>query len=136
MRSLTLGSAMNELPSSVRRVLSLLLPGVLQLLRGSVASGGFVIFLWLGMLWIPVVRWERMLSAFSGPWDHRLALTAWIVTVALVLAWSFAQQGGERAATPGESRSQLSLAWNAFLKSRVAVGAAMTVAVFYLIALE
>ncbi len=135
MRLLILASAMTELPAAVRQALSLLLPGLVQLLRGRVAAGGFVFLVWLGMLWIPIARWDRMLGAFSGPWDHRLALVAWIVTIGLIQRWSFAQQAREPTVTASESRSQLSLAWTAFLKSRVAVGAATAVAVFYLAAL-
>ena len=118
-----------------RAVLPFVLPGLSQLMHGHIASGGFVLLLWLGFAWIPVMRWERVAGSISGPWDHQLALITWILGVTMILLWSFLQARREGAPHKISTRSQWSLAWRAFRKSKVAVASAMTVVVFYLVAL-
>ncbi len=116
-------------------LLSLMLPGLRPVLRGRVTRGAFVLLLWLGLAWIPFARWDRFAGAITGPWDHRLALGTWILTVVSIWTWSFRQEGAGGESSAVSARSQLSLAWQAFRKSKVAVGAGMTVVIFYLVAL-
>ena len=131
-------SAMTESSDSLppgRAVLPFVLPGLSQLMHGRIAAGGFVLLLWLGFAWIPIMRWERVAGAISGPWDHQLALITWILGVTMILLWSLLQARREGAPHTISIRSQWSLAWRAFRKSKVAVASAMTVVVFYLVGL-
>ena len=120
---------------ALRRLLSIALPGLSPILRGRIAAGGLVLFLWLGLVSIPVARWERVSGAISGSWDQRLALATWILGLSLILIWSLHQEKGPAAGVPLSRRGQWSVTWQEFQKSKVATGAIVTVAVFYLIAL-
>ncbi len=118
-----------------RRIVGFVLPGLTPLLRGQIAAGGFVLALWLGLVWIGLARWERIAGAVSGPWDHRVALGTWIACVLLLWTWSGLEEGRRLSERLASGRGQWSLAWRAFRKSKVAVGATMTVVLFYLVAL-
>jgi peptide/nickel transport system permease protein len=112
-----------------------LLPGARQILRGRVVTGGFVLTLWLGFAWILFVRWDRVSAAAFGPWDHKLALFTLVLGILSIWIWSLLNERGAVEGRSVGSHGVWALAWSAFRKSRVAVGAAITVGLFYLLAL-
>lgn len=118
-----------------RWLLRFLLPGLLPIQQGRVATGSAVLLSWLGLLAIPLGRWEGFSGALLGPWDHKLALATWIACILLILAWSLALGARRTSGQSGASRSQWALAWLAFRKNRVAVAATAVVTLSYLVAL-
>lgn len=122
----------NESAGTNRRGLAVV-PGLPQLASGRVAFGLFLLGLWLLLLSIVVVRWDRVSVAILGPWDHRLALLTLVSALGGTWAWSAMDRGLTRG--PRTSRSQWSLGWGAFIRNRVAAGGLATVGLFYLFAL-
>ena len=121
--------------SDLRTVgVSILFPGVRQVFRGRVAEGSLVLGVWLGFGWIVLARWERVSRAAFGPWDHKLALLTLGLGVLSVWMWSLLSERAAKERSQG-ARGVWALAWNAFRKSRVAVSAAITVTIVYLVAL-
>lgn len=116
-------------------VLSLLTPGLPQLLRGRVGAGSFALILWLGLIAILVTRWSRVAAAPAGPWDARVALVTLAVSLACTMAWSIGEDRKARAGRPTEARGQWRLGWKAFAANRVAVAGLITIVAFYLLAL-
>lgn len=110
------------------------LPGLPQLLAGRVASGGYALFLWLALLALVAVRWERVVAAPMGPLDHQLALLTLVGVLAV--AWSWAVRDARKGPEPLPlSRSQWGLASRAFRKNRTAVAALLAIVSLYLVAL-
>lgn len=116
-----------------RRGPAAIVPGLPQLASGSVAFGLLLLGLWIFLLAVIVVRWDRVSVAAIGPWDHRLALVTLVCALGGTWAWSALDRGGTRG--PRASRSQWSLGWGAFLRNRVAAGGLIAVGLFYLLAL-
>lgn len=114
-------------------LLSVLLPGAPQLLAGRFLAGGGVLGVWLGLLWVAAVRWERLASAASGPLDHRVALATWILAAGGVWGWSFRDQQIPPERPP--SRGQWATAWRAFQRNRLAVVGLWVIGLLYLLAL-
>ncbi len=121
--------------SSRADLAALALPGLRPLLRGQIATGGLMLALWGALLWIGIARWERVLAAPSGAWDHRVAFATWILAIITLCGGSILQERRIHESRTMKGVGQWSLAWMAFRKSHVAVGAAITVMVFYLAAL-
>ena len=113
---------------------SILFPGVRQVARGRVAEGSLVLGVWLGFGWIVLARWERVSRAALGPWDHKVALLTLVLGVLSICTWSLLSEREAEGRAQG-GRGVWALAWSAFRKSRVAVGAAITVTIVYLVAL-
>ncbi len=115
---------------------SVVLPGLPQLLAGRWGVGGVALLAWLGALWVLVARWARVWGAFSGPPDHVAALVT--LAVVLVLAWSWSFLDVRRAAEgpgPGGPASGLGALVGAFRRNRMATVGAGVVAVLYVLAL-
>jgi len=115
-------------------LLAALLPGLPQVLAGRIAAGGYALALWLVLLSVAVLRWDRVSVSLAGPWDHRVALLTLVVVLGIVWGWSVRDvRRAPEAAAPG--RSQLALAMRAFRRNRVAVVGVMAIVSFYLVAL-
>jgi peptide/nickel transport system permease protein len=82
-----------------------------------------------------VFRWDRVLAAPGGPWDHRVALATVLGGAFLTWRWSLVDVRRSAEERERRARSQWSLAFRAFRKNRVAVGGVIAVSAFYLVAL-
>jgi peptide/nickel transport system permease protein len=114
--------------------LAALLPGAPQLLGGRIATGGYALLLWLGLLGLAVYRFDRILAAPGGGLGVHLAVATLILALAGVWRWSV----GDVRKGPGPlspPRTQWGLALRAFRKNRTAVAGALAILTFYLIAL-
>jgi peptide/nickel transport system permease protein len=118
-----------------RRVLAALLPGLPQFLVGRRSSGGFALFLWVGLLTLLVARWDRVAAAPRGALDERVALATLLLGLAGVLAWSLRRAAGSGPTPGGGIGSGWDAAFRTFRGNRVAVAGLMAVVTFYLVAL-
>jgi peptide/nickel transport system permease protein len=118
-----------------RRVLAALLPGLPQLLAGRRASGGYAVFLWVGLLALVVTRWDRVAAAPDGGLDESLALAT--LLLGLVGVWAWSVRGGIRArpAPDGAMGSGWEAALRTFRGNRMALAGLLAVVTFYLVAL-
>jgi peptide/nickel transport system permease protein len=108
--------------------LSLLLPGLPQLLAGQIWLGGALIILWGGLLATVVGRWERVWGAWRGPLDHQVALLALVMALAGV--WALSLQHLRRGEAQVGSRRQWTRFWRSFASNRLAlIGAGAVVGV-------
>lgn len=115
---------------------SVVLPGLPQLLAGRWGVGGAVLLAWIGGLWVLMARWERVQGAVSGPPDHVAALVALAMVLALSWSWSFVDvRRKAEGPTPGEPASGLRALVSAFGRNRLATVGAGVVAILYLVAL-
>jgi len=116
------------------RVLSALLPGFPQLLTGRWGTGGTALLVWAACLWILMARMGRVVAAFSGAWDQRLAVGT--LAAGLLAAWLWSWRD---VARPHEVEqvgvSQWDLAVRAFSRNRTAVAGLIVILALYLIAL-
>jgi peptide/nickel transport system permease protein len=117
------------------RVLTALLPGLPQFLAGRRASGGYALFLWVGLLTVLVTRWERVGAAFGGGLDQRLALATLLLALVGVWVWSFRIPASGTPAPGTGVRSGWNAALRTFRGNRLAVAGLMAVVAFYLVAL-
>ncbi len=133
----TRGSDMTEAPERVRsrggRVLSALLPGAPQLLAGRFSAGGSALLVWLGLLAVLVLGWDRVRTASGGSLDDRVALAT--LLTGLSLAWIWSWRDIERPYVRWVGVSQWALAGRAFGRNRLAVLGAVGILTLYLIAL-
>ncbi len=115
--------------------LSVILPGLAQILAGRRASGGFALWVWVGCLSILVLRWDVVLDAPLGPLDHRVAFVTLFAGLLGAWAWSF------RALrrTPRSPQAEVTGPWwpvaESFSRSRLAVLGLVIVGTAYLVAL-
>jgi len=114
---------------------SLLLPGLPQLVGGRTAAGGFTLGVWISLLWIGIARWDRVAAAPGGPWDHRLALATLVLGALAAWSWSLADVLRTDEARAKRARSQWALAFRSFRRNRVAVAGLVAVSACYLAAL-
>jgi peptide/nickel transport system permease protein len=116
------------------RSLSLVLPGLPQLLSGRWGAGAMALLTWLGMIAILLLRHERLVAAVSGSWDEQLALAT--VIIGLVVSWAWSMRD-VRSSHEQEvvGVSQWDLAVKAFSKNRTAVAGLILIVALYLIAL-
>lgn len=117
-------------------VLSIFLPGLPQLLAGRVLAGGLGLLFWTGSLGLLVGRWDRIVSAPMGPWDHRLGL----VTLGALLAgsWLWSLRDVRRGRATGEGlreRGRWVHELRAFRRNRLALAGGVGVILLYLVAL-
>lgn len=117
------------------RLLSAALPGLPQVLVGRLASGGYALFLWAGLLWVLATRWDRVTAAPAGALDERVALGTLILGLVGVWAWSFRDAGRAARASRTSRGGQWAAMFRTFRQNRVAVVGVMAVVVFYLVAL-
>lgn len=118
-----------------RQHLSILLPGLPQIIAGRRASGGFALGVWILLIGILLFRWERVAAAPAGPLDHRVAFGVLLLGSAWVWGWSWRDLGKSEETRALEGRTQWGLAFRAFHRNRIAVGGLITIAFLYLIAL-
>ena len=112
-----------------------LLPGLPQLLRGSVLGGGFALFLWLGLLTLAVTRFDRVRGALLGDLDDWIALLTLAMVLGGVWLWSF--RAGRRSMVTGRgggegSPGALGQGWRAFRRNRMALLGLGIICLFYL----
>jgi peptide/nickel transport system permease protein len=130
---------MNEAPLSTRRArgsigLSVVAPGLPQLLAGRWGGGGLALLVWTGVWWILLTRPERILEAVGGGWDAQLAAAT--LFVGLVGSWFWSWRDLARSDVPLEvGVSQWDLAVRAFSKNRTAVAGAVVIVMLYFVAL-
>ncbi len=109
------------------RVLSLVAPGLPQLLAGRAAVGAPVLAAWAGLIWLAAARWERVAAAPGGPWDHRLALAVLVAALVGCPAWSWWELG-RPARRSGGGEGPWALVLRAFRRDGTAVAGAWVVA--------
>jgi peptide/nickel transport system permease protein len=102
------------------RGVGLLLPGLPQLFRGKSPEGGFALLLWLGLLFLVVVRMDRVTAALFGDLEDGIALLTLVVTLVGVWWWSFQEN---RRVGDGEaaSRGATGLGWWSFRRNSPAL---------------
>jgi peptide/nickel transport system permease protein len=116
------------------RGLTVVLPGLPQLLAGRWGAGTMALLTWLGMGWIVLMRGPALGAATLGTWDGRLAWGT--VSVALLGAWAWSWR--DLTESPDDRTvgvSQWDLAVRAFSKNRTAVAGLILVVSLYLVAL-
>jgi peptide/nickel transport system permease protein len=116
------------------RVMAALLPGLPQLLAGRRASGGYALFLWVGLLALLVTRWNRVVASFGGALDERVALATLLLGLVGVWVWSLRNPASDTVPGTGVG-SGWNAAFRTFRGNRVAVAGLMAVIAFYLVAL-
>ena len=116
------------------RALSVVLPGAPQLLAGRVGTGLAALVVWVGLLAVLVLRWERVVAAPGGSLDDRVALATLVVGLVTAWIWSLRDVAkGEHLRWVGVS--QWVLAGRAFSRNRLAVLGAVAILTLYLVAL-
>jgi peptide/nickel transport system permease protein len=117
-------------------VLSVVLPGLPQLLAGRLLAGGLGLLFWGGSIGLLVVRWDRILAAPAGPWDHRVALLTLIGLLAGSWLWSLRDVRRRQAldGVPGQGGRWVR-ELRAFHRNRLAIAGGVGVILLYLIAL-
>ncbi len=114
--------------------LSVVVPGLPQLLAGRVVTGGYVLLLWIGGLGLGALRWGRVLAAPTGPLEEQVALAG--LMLALVGLWGWSLRDVRRGSPdPDQRPSQWALALRSFRRNRLAVCGALAVATLSLLAL-
>jgi peptide/nickel transport system permease protein len=114
--------------------LSLVLPGLPQLLAGRWGVGGVTLSVWIGFAWVLVARRYVVLRSLSGAWDERLAVGS--LVAGLIAAWYWSWRDTKKARTgPRSGVGQWELAVRAFSKNRTAVAGLILVVGLYLLAL-
>ena len=114
--------------------LSVVLPGLPQLLRGRWGVGGLGLMVWLGLLAVLLGRWTRFAAGWGGPLDHQIASIT--VVVGLIGAWGWSILDLARPAGVGRGGvGQWGLATQAFKKNRIAVIGVIIIVFVYLVAL-
>ncbi len=112
------------------RVVSVLAPGLPQILRGKGPEGVMALFLWVSLLALAGARFDRLIGAFSGGPEDWLALVTLVGVLAGVWWWSFsdtARPGVE--ALPMQEKGG---GWVVFRENRLAMLGLAVVVVFYL----
>ncbi|GMR13453.1 MAG: hypothetical protein BMS9Abin29_1663 [Gemmatimonadota bacterium] len=116
-------------------VLSAMLPGLAQVLQGRRASGGFVLWVWVGSLSILVLQWDVVLDAPLGPLDHKVAFVTLLTGLLGAWIWSFRNLGS----MPRDPQSEVAGTWwvaaESFGRSRLAVLGLVIVGTAYLVVL-
>lgn len=147
---------------SIRPLLSSLVPGIFPFFQGRKVTGGGVFVLWLSLVALVVLRWERIVNAVSGPVGAQVAVGVLVVGILGSMAWSgrethrWGHEGRRAAARAGEGReaedgggpgrdgggrdsATPSERWGptvrAFRRNHLAVAGLIAVLAFYLVAL-
>jgi peptide/nickel transport system permease protein len=106
------------------RWLGVAFPGLPHLFRGRWLEGGVVLFLWLGLLALVVVRLDRVLEAPYGSMGERIAFLTLVLALAGVWGWGWStgaeSRGGQESG--GEvGGGGLPGGWSAFRRNRMAL---------------
>jgi peptide/nickel transport system permease protein len=117
-----------------RRALSAVLPGLPQLLSGRWGGGATALLAWVGLLWIALTRFGRVMAAVGGSWDDKLAVVTVVVGLATAWGWSWRNVGREHE-VKRVGVSQWELAVRAFSRNRTAVAGLIVILTLYVIAL-
>ena len=120
-------------PAPPRRALSAVLPGAPQLLAGRIGAGAAALLVWIGMLAVLVLRWERVRGALGGSLDDRVALLT--LVVGLVGTWLWSWRDVAKPPVRWVGVSQWALAGRAFSRNQLAVCGAIGILALYLVAL-
>ena len=116
------------------RSLSVVLPGAPQLLAGRVGTGLAALVVWVGLLAVLALGWERVVAAPGGSLDDRVAVATLVMGLATAWIWSLRDVArGEHLRWVGVS--QWVLAGRAFSRNRLAVFGAVAILALYLVAL-
>jgi len=116
------------------RGVSVVLPGLPQLLRGRVGSGGILLTSWLLLGTVFVRGPGHVLAALTGSWDERVA--GCTVLAGLIAAWTWSWVDLKRShEASAVGMSQWGLATRAFSKNRMAVVGLILIVLLYLVAL-
>ncbi len=97
-----MAEAVSPPPSPAARMLSVVAPGLPQLLRGRVTSGLVALLVWLGLGWIGLTRTGRLVAAWGGPAEDRIAAATVLAGLVAVWLWSWVDTG--RVREPGHPR--------------------------------
>jgi len=114
--------------------LSVVLPGLPQLLAGRWGLGGIALAGWLCLVAVLLSRWQLVFAAIVGGWDERIAVSSLAAGLAAVWAWSWR----DLARVDDGARNgvgQWHLAVRAFSRDRMAVAGLVVVVAIYLIVL-
>lgn len=115
------------------RPLSAVLPGAPQLLAARFGAGLATLLVWLGLLAVLILRWERVWAAPGGSLDDWVALTTLVGGLVCVWIWSWRDVAQPHLRWVGVS--QWALAARAFSRNRLAVIGALGILALYVIAL-
>jgi peptide/nickel transport system permease protein len=114
--------------------LSVVMPGLPQLLVGRWGGGSTALVLWLGLWAILVGRWDRVAASLGGALEQRVALVT--LLLGLVASWGWSLRDVRRIPPAVEEGvSQWRLAGRAFRKNRLAVLGLMAIVGLYVVAL-
>jgi len=112
--------------------LSVVLPGLPQLLAGRLLMGGYALALWVGLAALVVLRSNRVLRAPFGPLDHQVAVVCLLLVLVGLWGWSLWDvRRDPLEVRPGPWR----LALRSFRRNRLAVCGAVSVITLTLVAL-
>ncbi len=114
--------------------LSAVAPGLGQVLAGRWTVGVPALAVWVGLLWIAVVRFDRLRAALRGPWDARLAVV--VLVLGLAASWIWSRRDVRAVRERQSSGTSLwGLTLHAFARNRTAVLGLMAIGAFYVLAL-
>ena len=116
------------------RMLSVVLPGLPQLLGGRWGAGTVALLAWTGGLAVLIGGTDRVLGALAGAWDEQLAVATLAASLASSWIWSW-REVEEAQVVKTAGVSQWDLAVRAFSKNRTAVMGLVIVVSLYLVAL-
>jgi len=77
-------------------MLSIMAPGLPQLLNGRVAVGVSALGTWLGCWWVGLSRPERLVAAWQGSSDERIAAGTVLCGIVIAWLWSWTDTGARR----------------------------------------
>lgn len=80
-------------PGPVARMLSIVAPGLPQLLQGRIAVGLCALGAWAGGWWVGLTRPARLVAAWQGAVDQRIAAGTVLVGIVVAWLWSWSDTG-------------------------------------------
>jgi peptide/nickel transport system permease protein len=113
----------------------LLLPGLPQFLRGRLLEGSLALLLWIGLLTLAVVRFDRISVALVGGVDDWIALLTLAATLGGVWWWSLweARRSTMVDGTGGApTQGAFTEGWHTFRRNRMALLGLGIICAFYL----
>jgi peptide/nickel transport system permease protein len=103
------------------------------MVRGKATEGTGALFLWISLLSLAVVRFDRLSATVSGGLDHWIASATLLIVLAGVWWWSFAEsrkrEGGRADTLVGGVWHR---GWRVFRRNRIAMLGLGIVVAFYL----